>query len=394
MQFRIDGAILGRRWYLPAYLTHRAAQGFVSLMIIVDAHEDIAFNALSAGRDYFQSALDKRRAEAGTDAATNEGLAMVGLPEAILGRVAIVFSTIFTEPDRATALAPSAFSNQRYKTPREAYDLGIQQLDYYRRVWDASERAQPVRTVAELDAVLATWADGLEVTDRRQGMVLLMENADPILEPRQFEEWYEYGVRVVGPAWAGTRYCGGTGEPGPLTALGRELLDVMGDMNVLLDLSHMPEESFFEALDRYDGQMIASHSNPRRFVGARDDGRQRLLSDTQIRRLAERDGVMGMVPYNRFMHPTWVKGDAPIPGSRVLEMIDHVCQVTGSARHVGIGTDFDGGFGAESTPEGFDTVGDLWILDTWLRERGYGDAEVEAILSGNFLRKLRQTLPA
>lgn len=363
-------------------------------MIIVDAHEDIAYNAVSNGRDYFKSALDKRRAEAGTAAVESEGLAMVGLPEAILGRVAIVFSTIFTEPDRATALAPTPFSSYRYKTPKEAYAQGMQQLDYYRRVWDASERAQPVRTLGELDAVLATWADGLEVTDRRQGMVLLMENADPILEPKQFEEWYEYGVRVVGPAWAGTRYSGGTGDLGPLTTLGRELLDVMGDMNVLLDLSHMPEESFFEALDRYNGQLIASHSNPRRFVGSRDDGRQRLLSDTQIRRLAERDGVMGMVPYNRFMHPDWVKGDAPIPGSRVLEMIDHVCQITGSAQHVGIGTDFDGGFGAESTPEGLDTVGDLWILSAWLSERGYGEAEVEAILSGNFLRKLRQTLPA
>ncbi|MBE2181963.1 MAG: membrane dipeptidase [Anaerolineae bacterium] len=362
-------------------------------MIIVDAHEDIAFNALSWGRDYFKSALEKRRAEADTEAAAAEGLAMVGLPEAILGRVGLVFATIFTEPDRSTALATAPFSGQRYRTAKEANAQGMQQLDYYRRLWDASERVQPVRTQVELDAVLSTWADGLEVTDRKQGMLLLMENADPILEPKQFEEWYDYGVRVVGPAWASTRYCGGTGEPGPLTALGRELLDVMGDMNVLLDLSHMPEESFFEALDRYDGQMIASHSNPRRFVGSRDDGRQRLLSDTQIRRLAERDGVIGMVPYNRFMHPDWVKGDAPIPASRVLDMIDHVCQITGSDQHVGIGTDFDGGFGADSTPEGFDTVGDLWMLDTWLRERGYGDAGVEAILSGNFLRKLRQTLP-
>src|SRR5690606_9455364 len=123
-----------------------------------------------------------------------------------------------------------------------------------------------------------------EMAQHRQGLVLLMENADPILEPRQFEEWYERGVRIVGPAWEGTRYCGGTGQPGGLTAVGRELLEVMASFNAILDLSHMAEQSFLESLDLYEGILIASHSNPRRFRNT-----DRHLSDTMIRRLAERD---------------------------------------------------------------------------------------------------------
>ncbi len=135
-----------------------------------------------------------------------------------------------------------------------------------------------MRTQAELDAVIETWQPGKEIADHRQGIVLLMENADPISEPKQFEEWYERGLRIVGPAWQASRYCGGTGQPGPLTDLGRDLLEVMAGFNAILDLSHMAEESFLEAVDRYEGIVIASHSNPRRF---RDSDRH--LSDEMIR---------------------------------------------------------------------------------------------------------------
>src|SRR5690606_20183539 len=136
------------------------------------------------------------------------------------------------------------------------------------------------------------------------GLVVLMENADPVLEPEQFEEWYERGVRIVGPAWQATRYAGGTGQPGPLTKLGFELLDIMAGLNVMLDLSHLAEQACLQAIDHYEDVIIASHSNPRKF---RDSDRH--LSDNTIRLLAERDGVMGIVPYNRFLSNTWQYGD-------------------------------------------------------------------------------------
>ncbi len=356
-------------------------------MFIVDGHEDIAYNVLNFGRDYRHSVAETRRLEA--DGNHPNGVATVGLPDSLLGRVAIVCGTIFTAPERTSGFMQS--ETPHYKTPAEANRLANLQLDYYQRLADQTDKVQLVRTQAELDAVLETWAPEKSFADHHQGIVMLMENADPILEPKQFEEWYERGVRIVGPAWLGTRYCGGTGEPGPLTDLGRDLLDVMAGFNAILDLSHMAEASFLEAVDRYEGIVIASHSNPRHFRNS-----DRHLSDEMIQRLAERDGVMGIVVYNNFLINDWKKGSprSKVPFTTVLDAIDYVCQLTGSPAHVGIGTDFDGGFGVESIPEGMNSVTDLWQIGDGLRERGYAEADIEAVLGGNMLRKLRQSLPA
>jgi membrane dipeptidase len=353
-------------------------------MLVVDAHEDIAYNAICFGRDYRRSVLTTRRLETNTDIPAHNGIATVGSPDALLGRVALTFATLFVAPKSKN---PSPWDALSYSDERQAYKLASRQMDYYERLADESEKIRLVRTLDDLDVVLATWEDGKEIGDHQQGLVILMENADPIIEPKQFEEWYERGVRIVGPAWQGTRYCGGTGQPGPLTKLGHELLDIMADFNAILDLSHMAEQSYLEAIDHYEGVIIASHSNPRRF---RDSDRH--LSDDMIRRLAERDGVMGIVLYNAFLSNTWKKGEK-LPLSVVIAAIDHVCQVTGSAAHVGLGSDFDGGFGLESIPDGLDTVGDLWTIGKALREHGYEEPDIAAVLGGNMIRKLRQTLP-
>jgi membrane dipeptidase len=357
-------------------------------MIVIDAHEDIAYNVLCYGRDYRQPALGTRRLEAGSAMLQQRGNAVLGLPDALLGRVGLAFATLFVAPYDGKDDQP--WSSLSYKTPREAYQLAAQQMDYYHRLADEDERVRLVKTQADLDAVLATWAEGTEIGDHKQGLILLMENADPILEPKQFEEWYERGVRIVGPAWGETRYCGGTNAPGPLTAPGHELLDVMASLNAILDLSHMAEEAYLQAIERYEGVIIASHSNPRRFCNS-----DRHLSDLMIRQLAQRDGVMGIVLYNRFLSNDWTKGDpkSDVPLSVAVDAIDYVCQLTGSAAHVTIGSDFDGGFGVESIPDGLDTEADLWNFGAALRARGYTEPDIEAILSGNMLRKLRQSLP-
>ena len=353
-------------------------------MFVVDAHEDIAYNALCFGRDYRRSALETRRLERDTDIPSHNGTAVVGLPDALLGRVALTFATVFVAPGTPNA---QPWDKLTYTDPKEAYKLASQQLDYYERLTDEHEKVDLVRTQAELDAVLETWAEGKEFADHRMGLVLLMENADPILEPKQFEEWYERGIRLVGPAWKATRYTGGTGQPGPLTDLGRELLEVMASFNAILDLSHMAEEAFLESLDRYEGQIIASHSNPRYFRSS-----DRHLSDDMIRRLAERDGVMGVVMFNAFLSNQWDRKQR-LPFNIIVDVIDYVCQLTGSAAHIGIGSDFDGGFGMESTPQDMDTLTDLWSIGSALRERGYSEDDIAAILSGNMIRKLRLSLP-
>jgi membrane dipeptidase len=215
---------------------------------------------------------------------------------------------------------------------------------------------------------------------------------DPFLEPTQVEEWYARGLRIIGPAWSATRYSGGTRAPGPLTDLGRELLEVMASFRMVLDLSHMAPEACYEALDRYEGPLFASHSNPLKFRSDRPD---RNLSDRIIELIADRDGVVGIIPYNLFLVNDWRLGDPKDAATMdtVIAAIDHVCQITGSARHVGIGSDFDGGFGSEAAPLGFETVADLWEIGPALAARGYAPGDVSAILSGNVLRILRAGLP-
>lgn len=360
-------------------------------MIVFDAHEDIAWNALTFARDYTRAAHATRRLEAenGSHAPRVNGEATLGLPDWLLGRVGVVVGTVFVSPAHRSF---GAWDTIIYRTPQEAYEQATRQVDYYQRFAGECEKIDLVLRQSDLDAVLRTWADGAELADHRVGVIVSMEGADPILEPKQVEEWFERGVRAVGLAWAATRYAGGTSEPGPLTDLGRALLEAMADLGMALDLSHAAEEAYLEALDRYEGVVIASHSNPRRFCPT-----DRGLSDMMIARMAERDGVIGIVPYNGFLKPGWRMGRDRKDEVRLADVaaaIDHVCQVTGSARHVGIGSDFDGGFGAGHIPEEFDTVADLWNIGKALAGRGYAREDVEAILSGNFLRVFRAALPA
>lgn len=358
-------------------------------MIIVDAHEDLAYNAFTFNRNYLLSALATRQAEANTETPARNGLCMLGLPEWLLGRVAVVFGVIFAAPKRRSA----TWDTQVYADAAEAHRLYSKQLDYYHRLADEHRQFALIGSRADLDAILRTWDGATDVGERRIGLVPLMEGADGIREPREAEDWMERGVRIIGPAWTGTRYSGGTGEPGPLTDDGRALLEVMSDLGLILDLSHASEESFFEALERFEGTVMASHSNPRALAEARNP--ERNLSDAQIRALAERGGVLGIVLYNGFLQTGWTRAD----GKRAVTLpvvtaaIDHVCQITGSAAHVGIGSDFDGGWGAESAPEGIDTVDDLAQIGQALAERGFAPAQVEAVLGWNWLNLLRRGLP-
>jgi membrane dipeptidase len=351
-------------------------------VIIVDGHEDIAWNALVLGRDVRLSASEVRRLEQGSDVPAREGTRMLGLPDWLAGRVAVVFGTIFAEP--AKRAHPKPYT---YTTAEEAHKLAQAQLDYYHRLADECEQITLVGTRADLDRVLT----GQESEKPQVGIVPLMEGADPIREPAEAEMWFERGVRLVGLSWlTGSRYAGGDASPGPLADEGRQLLEVMAELGMTLDISHLAEEAFAEAVDRFEGKIVASHANPRTRVPGR-----RQLSDAMIRRLAERDGVIGIVLYNAFLRPGWSKGDPreAVNLADVAAAVDHICQVVGDAAHVGLGSDFDGGFGAESTPPGMDTVADLGLVAPALGEMGYGDEEIAAVMGENWLRLLREALP-
>lgn len=351
-------------------------------MLIVDAHEDVAWNAVVLGRDVCASALKTRHLEEYTDIPRHSGRCMVGLPEWLAGGVAVVFGTVFVAPARQGL--PELHT---YATPEEAHALGGAQLDFYHRLADRCDQIALVGNRVDLDSVLASW----EGETPQVGIVPLMEGADPIREPTETESWFDRGVRLVGLSWAaGSRYAGGNDVPGPLTHAGRELLVAMADLGLILDVSHLAEEAFFEAVDRFEGRVVATHANPR----ARVPG-PRQLSDGMIRRLADRNGVIGIVPYNRFLQPGWARGDAKdtVTVADVAAAVDHICQVVGDAAHVGLGSDFDGGFGAESAPAEIDTVADLGRIAPALGELGYNEKDIAAILGGNWLQVLRAALP-
>ncbi len=356
-------------------------------MVIVDAHEDIAWSSLTFGRDYTLPAAVLRQREAGSEAPIHNGEALLGWADWLLGRVAVTFASLFAAPLRRQA---GPWDVLCYRDADEAHRLYRQQLDFYLQ-WaeDHPEKFRVIRTVQDLDQVLAGWEQE-DLRARRLGLVLAMEGAEALRAPEELESWAAQGVRVLGPCWAGTRYGGGTGDPGPLTGDGRALLDAMADLGLILDLTHMDEEAALEALDRYSGVVLASHTNPAALGYSSYDNRH--LSDGAIRRLAERDGVLGIVVYNRFLRKGWSRGDPRLPLSAVVAHIDYVCQLVGDADHVGLGSDFDGGFGLDCIPADLDSVADLRLIGEALAAYGFSPAQVEAVLGGNWLRLLRKAL--
>lgn len=358
---------------------------------IVDAHEDIAWNVLSFGRDYTRSVAETRGREAGSETSQHIGPALLGYPEWVRGGVAVVFATLHVTPARRTT---ETWETQIYADQEEAHRRLQAQVDVYTRMFDEHpSQFRSIRTRADLGQVLSSWqADKPEAP--QVGMLLLMEGADAIRQPEELPEWYDLGVRMVGPAWSGTRYCGGTREPGPLTPDGRRLLEQMADLGMTLDLSHMSDEGVLESLDRYPGVLMASHSNVRALLSGSPIP-ERHLSDLAIRRIAEREGVIGAVPYDRFLKGGWKPEDGRevVPLANLIQHIDYVCQLVGDAAHSGIGSDFDGGFGLDMLPMGLDSVADLRLIGDALAASGYSQTDVDAILGGNWLRLLDQALP-
>ncbi len=361
---------------------------------IIDAHEDIAYNALSFKRDYLRSAAETRRLEADTSTPERAGNALLGWPDYQTGQVALIFGTLFLTPRRFQS---GTWEAQVYQSPQEAAGLYRDQIDFYRRLCDEHpNQFGLVQTRQELAEILAPWEESsAEFPNRTHkiGIFISMEGAEGIRHPEELEEFWQMGLRAVGPVWAGTRFCGGMYEPGSFTREGYELLEVMADLGYILDLSHMNEQSALQALDSYSGTVIASHANARALLKGFPG--ERHLSDTAIRRLAERGGVIGVLPFNKFLLPGWSETDSRqlVTLETLAAHIDHICQVTGSAEHVAIGTDFDGGFGWPAVPLEIDTIADLPRLEPVLRQRGYSDVDVSAILHGNWRRILERSLP-
>ena len=346
-------------------------------MIIIDAMQKIAPSALQRGRDYRRWAWLQRRAETDSSAPP----AMSSLPDNLLGRVALVFGSIeliAESPPHLPQRAPYT-----YRSLADAQRLARWQLDHYQRLADENERILLVQTRNDLEAVVEAWRAEDDLAGRLHGIVPLLGGSAAISEAAQIEEWLEGGVRIV--ALAGSDL-----DPGDLSRFDLDLLEAMADANALLDIAGLSERAAASAIERYDGAIIASHCAPKRFGEHRHS-----LRDQIIRQLAERDGVMGIMLYNPLLRRDWHPSDPKriVKLAHWVDAVDSVCQLTGSAAHVGLGSNIDGGHAYSSTPAKIDTSCDLWLLRDALRQRGFGDDETAAVLGGNMLRKLRESLP-
>lgn len=322
--------------------------------------------------------LDISRLRSADQVTEREGAPTVCLPELVKGNVRVVFATIWVAPcgKENTSGIPC------YTNGDEARAQGLEELKYYRKL----EREGHISIIENRDQLDAH----LESTSKI-GFVLLMEGADPIRSPAEVKDWYQRGIRIIGPAWRKTRFSGGTGEPGPLSPEGRSLMQEMEALGLILDTSHLAELSFFEALDLFHGAVIASHANSRMYTPT-----DRQLSDEMINKIVSRNGVIGTVLYNAFLDPSWVqrgKIKSEVTLATVLRHIQHVCDLAGDRLHAGIGSDFDGGFGVEAIPAEMDTIADLQKLGPAMMQNGFSPLEVSNVLGGNWINLLRRSLP-
>ena len=331
-------------------------------MLIVDAHLDLAYNALR-GREITKPAAEQTPA-------LGDGAPSVGFPDLKQGGVDLICATIFCEPARG--------DHTGYRTAEEARRQAQRQLQwYYKQVTDGL-------------LSLVTSADQLPRGPRpgAQAAILLMEGADPFRTPDEVDDWFDAGLRIVGLAWKATRMAGGTGEPGPITDEGRVLIKELDARGIIHDASHLAEESFWQLLKLSSGPVMASHSNCRAFVPT-----DRQLSDEMIKAIAQRGGVIGINFFDKFLLKPHEYKTRRARLSDVVEHLKHMCDLIGNANHVGIGTDMDGGFGGENIPEEIRTSSDMPRIADALKNSGFPDADVEAILGGNWLRFFADKLP-
>jgi membrane dipeptidase len=319
--------------------------------MIVDAHLDIAWNAVSAGRGFLGPPAPGYLVSRST--LTTNG-------------VGLVFATLYTAPARAGRSMRTRFV---YENAHEAHIMAVAEANYYR-----SCGLQLIGDKAELKAYEGGWKKG------KLAAVLLMEGADPIEDPSQLGAWTDRGVRIIGPAWGGTRYSGGTGAPGGLTELGRQLLKAMRRKKVILDLSHMAEQAVADAFAMWRGPIMASHSNSRELVPG-----DRQVSDQTVAEVARRGGVVGVSFYRDHLRKS---GRATLDD--VVRHMVHHARAGGGPEHVGIGTDMDGGFDSRYAP--FDDLAKLKELRTRLRAH-FSRTQIEGVMGENWLNFLDKSLP-
>jgi len=353
-------------------------------MFILDAHLDLAMNAMEWNRDYRKSITEIRNREKGMTDKPDREKNVVCFPELRKGNIGIVVATQiarYVAPDNPLP---------GWHSPQQAWAQTQAQLAWYKSMEDAGELT-PITDLASLEKHFTYWNDGTPTDKKAIGYILSLEGADSLVTVDHLHRAHAYGLRAVGPGHYGPgRYAFGTDSSGGLGEEGRLLLKTMEQLNIILDATHLCDVSFWEAMDHFHGPVWASHNNCRALV---DHNRQ--FSDEQLKELISRGAVIGGVLDTWMLVPNWVRKvstpkDTNCNLDKVIDHMDHICQLAGNTLHVGIGSDLDGAFGKEQSPYDLETIADLQKISTLLQQRGYTHQDIENIMHGNWLRFLRK----
>jgi membrane dipeptidase len=350
-------------------------------MLIFDGHLDLAMNALSWNRDLKIAVHDTRLAETGMTQ-RGRGRGTVAFPEMRRGGIGLCIATLIARVQKPGNPLPG------YCTPEVAFASAQGQLAYYRIL----EEEGVLRILTDwpgIEAHVREWETAAESAPL--GIVLTMEGADPVVYPEQVHRWKADGLRCIGLSHYGlSNYAHGTATEGGLTDMGRAILPEIEKAGLILDLTHLADQAFWEVLERYQGPVQCSHQCCRCLVPG-----DRQMDDEQLQAVIERGGVIGAALDAWMLHPGWVRGETENSAcdlDAVAAQIDHVCRLAGNSLHAAIGSDLDGGYGQEQTPHDLDTIADLRKLDGLLRARGYGEEDVRNIMHGNLLRLFRTVM--
>ncbi len=356
-------------------------------MLILDAHLDLSMNALEWNRDLTRPLDEIRRRELGQTDRIDRGKGVVSLPEMRRGGIGLCVATLIGRYVHAKNPLPG------WHSPEQAWAQTQGQLAWYRVMEERGEMVA-IKDRGGLEKHLSLWENN-PPANAPIGYVLSLEGADSLFTLKHLERAHAQGLRAIGPAHYGPgTYAQGTDATGGIGARGRELLAEMERLGVILDATHLCDDSFWEAMEHFHGRVWASHSNCRALVP-----HNRQFADDQIKELIRRGAVIGAALDAWMMIPGWVRKQTTPEGAglkldKIVDHIDHICQLAGNANHSGIGTDLDGGYGREQTPADLETIADLARIPGLLAARGYRAADIAGIMHGNYLRFLRESWPA
>lgn len=354
-------------------------------MFAIDAHLDLSMNALEWNRDLQLpvSAINER--EKGLTDKPDRAQAVVSLPELRKGKFGLVVATQI-----ARYVAPEN-TLPGWHSPEQAWAQTQGQLAWYNAMEIAGQMVQ-INNLESLEQHLILWESNIADEKKPVGYILSLEGADSIVDINYLKIAHANGLRAVGPAHYGPgRYAQGTDAAGLMGAKGHELLKEMERLNIILDATHLCDDSFWDALDHFNGAIWASHNNCRALVN-----HNRQFSDAQIKELIKREAVIGLALDAWMMVPNWVRGESTPKNMNcslevMVDHLDHICQLAGNTLHVGIGSDLDGAFGREQCPYDIETIADLQTkIPELLQKRGYQKEDIKNMMHGNWLRFLRK----